>query len=129
MGRKAKLKKLRKMLREQTNNVKLKNIKKDYKNHNVSTVVDAPTLEATPEGKYRISGFEKRVVQKEIVENVSGAHKAYKMMKRMYDNPDYVMKLNALPSQEDEENLMKEILNKETPVSDTADNSEEETNG
>lgn len=130
MGRKAKLKQLRKEIRQQTGKA-LHEIKKDYKEHDVSTIIDAPTLEATEEGRYRIAGWEKRVVSKKIIENVNGAHKLYKVMKKMYDNPNYVPNLNALPSKEEEQNLMEEIINQEKQEeSNNADQtSEEETNG
>lgn len=131
MGRKAKLKQLRKEIKGQTGK-QLHEISKDYKDHDVSTVVDAPTLEPTDEGKYRIVGWEKRVVSKKITENVNGAHKLYKVMKKMLDDPNYVPNLKPLPSKQEEENLMEEIVNeiKEQQDSTNAvETSEEETNG
>lgn len=124
MGRKAQLKKLRREIKEKLGK-RLKDVEKDYKSHDVSVIIDAPTLVPTPEGKYTIGGFEKREVRKQIVENVNGLHKYYKVLKKMYDNPDYVPNLNPLPSKKEEENLINELL----PSTNAEETSPEETNG
>lgn len=109
MGRKSRIKALRKQLKEQLNK-RIIDIKKDYKTHELSKEVLAPTLDTNEEGQYKIVGFEKRTVTKEVVENVNGAHKFYKVMKKMLDNPNYEPNLTPLPSKAEEENLLNEIL-------------------
>lgn len=95
-----------KFLVEQKNNISNDD---KYRDHVVDIEIDVPIIDIKS-GKAKFLGFKKGQSQEKITECVYGPFKEYKMLKKLYYNPNYDAKLIVLPSKEEENNIANEML-------------------
>lgn len=100
------LRRAAKFLVEQKNNIPNDD---KYRNYIVDIEVDIPIIDTTGK-KAKLTGFKKGQAQEKIIECVYGPYKEYKMLKKLYYNPNYDASLTILPSKEEENKIANEML-------------------